>query len=148
MNCTDSGLEKFARNFQGFIDDHGARRRREPSNSATAARKRLRSTAAMRSMRQCSAWRFDEFVDFCVAIGGDAEKIFGEAAALRGLRSLALTPKGAADFGGLIACPCRPGRASAKPVREICGGFPLERSLAVSGRWLSAFRPQDQFTGT
>src|SRR5689334_7375599 len=55
MNCTDSGAENLRATSSASLITTGRGVWCGPSNSATPVRNTLRSTAAMRSMRQCWA---------------------------------------------------------------------------------------------
>ena len=78
----------------------------KPSNSATAMRNRLRSTAGMRSRRQCSELPTIQRVDLLLVGHGDAEQVFGKAAHL-GLDAIAGLPEGGAHLVRGLAADVR-----------------------------------------
>ena len=116
----------------------------KPSISPTAMRSRLRSTAGMRSRRQCLELADDEFVDLFLVGDGHAKQVLGKAAHLR-LDLVAGLPEGGAHLvGDLLAdvrleehlhgefarLAPRPGRHAVPP--SVATAPSLRRRLTIS----------------
>ena len=91
-------------------------------------RSRLRSTAGMRSSRQCFELATEQFVDLFLMRDGDAKQVFGKAADF-GLDFVDRLSRTWRAPGQASACRRRPERASASRVRGTC-------DARVRGSWV------------